>query len=78
MDIREQAKLYHHDIPNGRVFCTDCGDQIRSSPGCGSVTCPTCNKTGYAEPELDADDSLLSIPDEDGERFYAKVHSRSR
>jgi hypothetical protein len=75
MDLREYSKFIACDVPSGRVFCSDCGDQITYS--CGSMICPTCNKSGYAEPELDADDSLFSIADEDGERFYARVYSRT-
>jgi len=76
MDIREHTKFMNCHVPNGRVFCSDCGDQIILSPDCGSMICPTCNKSGYAEPELDADDSAFSITEEDGKGFYARIHPR--
>ena len=75
MTLSEHTNFTRYDVPSGRVFCTDCGDQIILSTDHGSMICPTCNKSGYAEPELDADGSLFAITDEDCPRFYARVYA---
>ncbi len=74
MDLREHAKFINGHVPNGRVFCSDCGDQIVLSQDSWAMLCTTCEKNGYAEPELDANDRLLTISDAGGKRFYATIH----
>lgn len=73
MDIREHARFLHQ-VKNTRVFCSDCGTQIILDENVWRMICTTCNKSGSAEAELDADDTAFCITDKDGKRFYATIH----